>query len=312
MNFLITGGAGFIGSNCVEMLLYYGHKVRVVDNFSTGRIENLAEFIDKIQLINAPLEDFQIARQAVEGIDYIIHLAAIPSVQFSIDDPLRSSESMVSSSISLFKAATEYGGIKGIVQAASAAAYGNNPVLPKKEDMFPEPLSPYAVSKLTQEYYGRVYNYLHGLKVTSLRFFNIYGPKQNPKSSYSGVISIFLSEMLNGKRPLIYGDGSNSRDFVYVDDAVDSIIKACFTERETSEIINIGTGIATSLNSLVKIINNIIGKDLQPEYMPCRQGDILHSLADISKGKSLLAYMPKYNITEGMTKLVDYMTRGKP
>ncbi|NTW05081.1 MAG: NAD-dependent epimerase/dehydratase family protein [Peptococcaceae bacterium] len=177
--------------------------------------------------------------------------------------------------------------------------------------MFPEPLSPYAVSKLAQEYYGRVFNYLYGLKITSLRFFNIYGPKQNPSSNYSGVISIFLAEMLSGKRPVIYGDGNNTRDFVYVDDAVNSIIKACFIERETSEVINIGTGKSTSLNSLVKTINNIIGADLQPKYLPFRQGDILHSLADISKGKSLLTYMPKYTIEEGMTKLIAYLADNK-
>lgn len=308
MNFLITGGAGFIGSNCVEKLLIQGHNVRVVDNLSTGKYANIAEFSNDIEFIEGGIEDYEIARRAVEGIDYIIHLAAIPSVQFSVEDPLKSNESMVTASLSLFKAAVDYGKIKRIVQATSAAAYGDNPRLPKNEDMVPEPLSPYAVAKLSQEYYGRVFGNIYGLQVTSLRFFNVYGPKQDPKSPYSGVISIFLSKILTGQQPTIFGDGRDTRDFVYIDDVLNAIYNGCLVDwTGRSEVINIGTGLQTDINRLIMVLNNINETDIEPNYTEPRAGDILHSVADIARAEKILDYKPRIGIEEGLKLLLDYM-----
>lgn len=308
MNFLITGGAGFIGSNCVEKFLILGHNVRVVDNLSTGKYANIAEFSSGIEFIEGGIEDYEIARCAVEGMDYIIHLAAIPSVQFSVEDPLKSNESMVTASLSLFKAAVDYGKIKRIVQAVSAAAYGDNPRLPKNEDMVPEPLSPYAVAKLSQEYYGRVFGNIYGLQVTSLRFFNVYGPKQDPKSPYSGVISNFLSKILIGQRPTIFGDGSDTRDFVYIDDVLNALYNGCLVDwTGRSEVINIGTGLQTDINRLIIILNNINETDIEPNYTEPRAGDILHSVADIARAKKILDYKPRIGIEEGMKLLMNYM-----
>jgi UDP-glucose 4-epimerase len=307
MNFLVTGGAGFIGSNCVERLAAEGHRIRVADNLSTGKLENLKELMSSIEFIKADIGDMDTARQAVDGMDYIIHLAAIPSVHFSVEDPLKANSSMITATLSLFKAAVDYGKIKRIVQTVSAAAYGDNPILPKKEDMLPEPLSPYAAAKLGQEYYGKVFSNIYGLQVTSLRLFNVYGPKQDPKSPYSGVISQFLSRMLSGQQVTVFGDGNNTRDFVYVGDVVDAIYRACFAKwTGKSEVLNIGTSLQTDLNRLIEIISDILGLHLKPDYVKPRTGDILHSVADISNAKRILGYLPKTSIEEGLAKLVEY------
>ncbi|PKM88839.1 MAG: LPS biosynthesis protein WbpP [Firmicutes bacterium HGW-Firmicutes-12] len=308
MRFLVTGGAGFIGSNCVEYLLDQGHQVRVMDNLSTGKMENLKEFIAKIEFMQASVEDTVAVKEAVQDIDYIIHLAAIPSVQYSVEEPLKANESMITATLTLFKAAVDIGSVKRIVQAASAAAYGDGPELPKRETMLPEPLSPYAAAKLGQEYYGSTFSKVYGLEVTSLRFFNVYGPKQDPRSPYSGVISIFISRMLAKGKPTVFGDGSNTRDFVYVGDVVAGIYQACLAEwTGQSEVINIGTGQQTSLNTLLATINDLLEGNIAAIYTKPRTGDILHSYADISKAQRLLAFQPKLGIREGLEKLIAFV-----
>jgi nucleoside-diphosphate-sugar epimerase len=306
--YLVTGGAGFIGSNIVERLLGNGHKVRVVDNLSTGKFENIREFIDDIEFICGDISDYKTARKAVEGIDYIMHHAALPSVVLSVDDPVGANESIVTSTVNIFKAAVECKSVKRIVQAVSAAAYGNAPELPKREDMLPDPLSPYAVAKLTQEYYAKAFYNVYGLEVLSLRYFNVFGPKQDPKSFYSGVISIFTSQMLAGKGPTIYGDGLTTRDFVYIDNIVDANLMACKCKWPgSSEVINIGCGKSISLNELVAMTNDILEKNLAITYDKPRIGDVLHSVADISKAQNILGYTPKVNVYDGLLKLVQWM-----
>lgn len=282
----------------------------MIDNLSTGKIKNIEEFAKDIEFIQASVEDSEAVKKAVEGMDYIIHLAAIPSVQYSVEDPIKANESMVTATVTLFKAAVDEGGIKRIVQASSAAVYGDGAELPKKETMLPEPLSPYAAAKLGQEYYARVFSHVHGLEITSLRFFNVYGPKQDPKSPYSGVISLFIAKMLSGQPPTVYGDGSNTRDFVYVGDVVAAVYQACLAEwTGKSEIINIGTGRETSLNKLVETINGLIPQRIQAEYTKPKIGDILYSRADISKAQNILGFQPSTDIKEGLAMLVSYVKK---
>jgi len=307
MNVLVTGGAGFIGSHCVEDLLTRGFRVRVLDNLSTGKIENIQGLMDRIEFIEADLENAAAARSAVEGMDYVVHLAAIPSVQFSIREPVKSHQSMLTATLSLFKAAVDYGGIRRIVQAVSAAAYGSSAELPKREDMKPDPLSPYAVAKLAQEYYGKVFYSIYDLQVISLRFFNVYGPRQDPASPYSGVISIFLDRMLDGKPPVVFGDGSQTRDFIHVSDVTAAVRQACLAIWPgRSEVINIGTGRQTSLNQLADTLNKILGTGLKPVFTPDRPGDVHHSLADITKAQKLLDFRPAVDLEEGLRSLVRF------
>ncbi|KNY26823.1 SDR family oxidoreductase [Pseudobacteroides cellulosolvens] len=304
-SYLVTGGAGFIGSNIVEKLVIDGHKVRVVDNLATGKIENINDFINDIEFIKGDLADFIVAKRAVEKMEYIIHQAAIPSVPFSIENPIKANESMVTATVNLFKAAVESGCTKRIVQAVSAAAYGNNPKLPKQEDMLPEPVSPYAAAKLMQEYYARAFYSSYDLEIVSLRYFNVFGPKQDPKSPYSGVVSIFLSKMLRGERPTIFGDGSTSRDFVFVEDIVTANLQALLCKwTGNSEVINIGRGESISLNELVMLFNDILEVNIEPLYESERIGDIKHSIADISKAERILGFKPSESLKYGLRKLI--------
>jgi UDP-glucose 4-epimerase len=229
-------------------------------------------------------------------------------VQYSVEEPLKANESMITATLTLFKTAVDSGNVKRIVQAASAAAYGDDPKLPKRETMLPQPLSPYAAAKLGQEYYGSVFSNVYGLEVTSLRFFNVYGPKQDPRSPYSGVISIFISRMLARKEPHVFGDGRNTRDFVYVGDVVTAIYQACLAEwTGKSEVINIGTGQQTSLNTLLETINGLLHEKIEPLYTEPRAGDILYSYADISKAQRLLGFQPKIGMRDGLDKLIAFM-----
>ncbi len=311
-NYLVTGGAGFIGSNIVERLVKAGHYVRIVDNLSTGKMENIQEFMDNIDFLNGDLSDYDVARKAVEGIEYVFHHSAVPSVQLSIKDPIGVNESIVTATVNLFKAAVDSKSVKRIVQAVSAAAYGDSPELPKREDMLPNPISPYAVAKLTQEYYGKAFYSVYGLEVISLRYFNVFGPKQDPNSFYSGVISIFSSKMLQGIRPVIFGDGLASRDFVYIDNVVDANLLASSCEWPgTSEIINIGCGTSITMNELVHMLNSIIHTELSAIYEQPRVGDIIHSVADISKAEKLLGYKPNVNVYDGLVKLINWFKQNQ-
>ncbi|MCX8130845.1 MAG: SDR family oxidoreductase [Clostridia bacterium] len=308
-SYLVTGGAGFIGSNIVERLLKDGNKVRIVDNLVTGKFDNIREFIDIADFICGDLADYRIAEKAVDGIDYIIHQAAIPSVPRSVKDPIATNESIVTATVNLFKAAVEGKSVKRVVQAASSSAYGDTPTLPKREDMIPNPLSPYAVAKLTQEYYGKAFYNVYGLEVLSLRYFNVFGPKQDPKSFYSAVIPKFISIIMEGKQPTIYGDGETSRDFTYIDNVVEANLSACLCKWPgSSEVMNIGCGERISLNELVVKINSILSTDIIPLYAETRVGDVKHSLADITKAKEILGYDVKVSVDEGLRKLIKWLS----
>jgi len=308
--YLVTGGAGFIGSNIVERLVKAGDSVRVIDNLSTGKLENLQEFMSKIEFINGDLSDYETAQKAVESIDYVFHHAALPSVQLSIKDPVAVNQSIVNSTVNLFKAAVDCKSVKRIVQAVSAAAYGDSPKLPKREDMFPNPISPYAVAKLTQEYYGKAFYNVYGLEVISLRYFNVFGPKQDPNSFYSGVISIFASLMIQGKQPVIFGDGLASRDFVYIDNIVDANMLACSCKWPgSSEIINIGCGGSITMKELITMLNRILNTNITPIYAEPRLGDIIHSVADITKAKNILNYTANVEIYDGLVKLMEWFKK---
>lgn len=308
--YLVTGGAGFIGANCVGYLLNKDCRVRVIDDLSTGKIENIKEYLPYIEFIEADVADKKAVNAATEDMDYILHLAAIPSVQYSIEDPEKANQSMVTATVALLKAAAARKKIKRVVQATSAAAYGDGAELPKKEDMLPAPRSPYAAAKLSQEFYAYAFANAYGLKVHSLRFFNVYGPKQDPSSPYSGVISIFINKIISGESPIIYGDGKNTRDFVHVNDAVRALELACSSPwHGQSEIINIGTGSETSLNQLLDTLNSIAPKRVEAVYQAARSGDVRYSYADISKARSLIGYEPKISIEEGLGNLFEYVAK---
>ncbi len=284
LSFLVTGGAGFIGSNIVERLVQEGHKVRVLDNFSTGRRENLSHLLDKIELIEGDIRDLDTCRKAVEGVDFVLHQAALPSVQRSIEDPLTTFQVNALGTLNILIASKERG-VKRLVYASSSSVYGDNPKLPKREDMQPLPLSPYAVSKLAGENLCRAFYKSYGLSVVSLRYFNVFGPRQDPKSPYSAVIPRFLTALLNGKSPIIYGDGEQTRDFTYVENVVEANISAVFKEGIDGEVFNIACGKGTSVNQLFRLLRELIGaNDIEPTYAPPRVGEVRHSFADISKG----------------------------
>lgn len=307
MKYLVTGGAGFIGSNIVKRLLSYGEYVRVVDNFSTGKMENIERYKDEIDLIIGDLNDLDVARKAVRGIDVIFHEAAVPSVVKSIENPIETNNSTVSTTVNLFTACVKEQNIKRIIQATSSAAYGDTKILPAKEDINPNPLSPYAVAKLTQEYYGKAFFNSFGIEIISLRYFNVFGPNQDTKSLYSAVIPIFVSKILNDENPIIFGSGEISRDFTYVDNVIDANILASKCKWPgNSEVINIGAGERISLDYLVNEINNILGKSIKPIYTDRRVGDIEHSYADITKAKEMLTYTPNVSFEEGLAKFINW------
>ena len=305
MRILITGGAGFIGSNLAEHLLQSKkvEVVRVLDNVATGSIQNIEEFLShpKFEFVQGDIRDYATCQQACNGIQAISHQAALGSVPRSINDPLTSNEVNVTGTLNIFTAAKEEG-IKRIVYAASSSTYGDHPGLPKVEDKIGNPLSPYAVTKYVNELYARVYANLDGLELIGLRYFNIFGPKQNPAGPYAAVIPLFLKAVLNNEPPTINGDGEHSRDFTYVANAVQANELALFTEsiNAINQVYNIACGEQTSLNELFAEIKRIAGSDLAPICGPERKGDVKHSLADITKAKTLLGYQPSVTIKEGM------------
>jgi UDP-N-acetylglucosamine 4-epimerase len=305
MRILITGGAGFIGANLVGHLLQDARvtMVRVLDNLATGSVKNIEEFFSdgRFEFSEGDIRSFEACLQACEGIDLISHQAALGSVPRSINDPLTSNEVNVTGTLNIFTAAKEKG-IKRIVYAASSSTYGDHPDLPKTEDRIGKPLSPYAVTKYVNELYARVYAYLYGLELIGLRYFNIFGPKQNPAGPYAAVIPLFVNAVLNNEPPQINGDGEHSRDFTYVSNAVKANELALFTQNPAAvnQVYNIACGSQTSLNDLFENIKQIAGSDLAPKYGPTRQGDVKHSLADISKAQTLLDYNPSVSVKEGL------------
>jgi UDP-glucose 4-epimerase len=308
LKFLVTGGVGFIGSNIVEELLKRGYSVRILDNFSTGRRENIKEFLTDIELIEGDVRSYHTVAKAVKGVDVILHQAALPSVPRSINDPITTNEVNVGGTLNILDAARECN-VKRVVFASSSSVYGNNPELPKHEGMTPNPLSPYAVSKLTGEHYLRVFNRLYGLETIALRYFNVFGPKQDPDSQYSAVIPKFIKAIKEDRQPVIYGDGTQSRDFTYVANVVEANILAATTlinRDETSCTMNCAIHGQVTLNELVRKINEIIGKNIEPIYSSPRLGDIKHSFAKIDLIKEKINWVPKYPFEKGLRLTIDY------
>ncbi|MFC2093012.1 SDR family oxidoreductase [Bacteroidota bacterium] len=299
MKFLVTGGAGFIGSNIVEELLKKGHSVRVLDNFSTGKRENLGEFKSDIELFEGDIRSYHIVRQAVNGIEVILHQAALPSVPRSINDPITTNEVNVMGTLNILDAAKD-AGVKRIIYASSSSVYGDNPVLPKREDMLPNPLSPYAVSKLAGEKYCHVFSKLYGIETVILRYFNVFGPRQDPNSQYSAVIPKFIKLMSKNQRPTIYGDGTQSRDFTYVANIVKGNLLAATKDVKSGLVMNCANHGQVTLNELVKQINNLLNKNIEPIYADPRPGDIKHSFANIDKIKNSIEFIPRINFVSGL------------
>jgi len=311
MRILVTGGAGFIGSNLVEHLLSKPEVsfVRVLDNLSTGFLSNIEPFESnpKFEFVQGDIRSYETCLQACEGIDGISHQAALGSVPRSINDPLTTNDVNITGTLNMFTAAKEKG-IKRVVYAASSSTYGDHPGLPKVEDKIGNPLSPYAVTKYVNELYAKVYANVYGLPLIGLRYFNVFGPKQNPNGAYAAVIPLFINAVLNNLPPVINGDGEHSRDFTYVANAVQANVRALFTNNPAAinQVYNIAYGEKTSLNELFEGIKEIAGSDLAPQYGPERRGDVKHSLADISKAKELLEYDPQVNIRQGLEKAFEW------
>ncbi|MFH1097888.1 MAG: SDR family oxidoreductase [Candidatus Desantisbacteria bacterium] len=303
--YLITGGAGFIGSNIAARLVKDKEQVRIIDNFSTGKRENIAEFLNGIEVVEADIFNLDAVREAVKGVDFVFHEAALPSVARSVADPIRANEVNITGTLNILVASRD-AGVKRVVYASSSSAYGDTPTLPKKEDMKTSPLSPYAVTKLTGEEYCKVFYSLYGLETVALRYFNVFGPNQDPTSHYSAVIPKFITLMLTGNQPTIYGDGEQSRDFSYIDNVVNANLNATVAVKGIGEAFNIACGERITLNVLCEKLNKILGTDFSPIYADSRQGDVRHSLADISKAQDCLKYFSSINVDKGLELTVEW------
>ena len=303
--YLVTGGAGFIGSNIVKELLKRRQKVRVLDNFATGKRENLFEFKGNpdFELIEGDLRSFHVVRTAVRGMDYILHQGALPSVPRSIHDPLTTNDVNILGTLNILEAAKEFG-VKRVVYASSSSIYGDNQALPKREDMPVQPQSPYALSKYTGERYCQIFTRLYGLETVCLRYFNVFGPNQDPTSQYSAVIPKFIRLMSEAKRPVIYGDGHQSRDFTHAANVVSANLLACTVQGLSGEVLNIACGQRYTLLELVQTINSILGTAIEPLFEKERPGDVNHSLADISRAKEKLGFQIITRFEEGLTELI--------
>ena len=301
--YLVTGGAGFIGSNLTAALVARGETVRVLDNLATGDRGNLADLLDSITLIEGSVADEELIRRAVEGVDYVLHQGALASVPRSIDDPMGTHEANATGTLRLLVAARDEG-VERVVFAASSSAYGDQPALPKVESMAPSPLSPYAASKLAGEYYCQAFTECYGLETVCLRYFNIYGPRQDPESVYAAVIPKFITAMLEGRRPTIFGDGEQSRDFTYIEDCVQANLKACTAPDAPGQCVNVACGSRYTLNDLAALLNQILGTSIEPVYEPARAGDVKHSLADIALAREVLGYEPQFTFEAGLERTV--------
>jgi nucleoside-diphosphate-sugar epimerase len=299
---IITGGAGFIGSNLARALCYE-NEVVVVDNLCTGEIENIIDIMDNVIFIQEDISNLEALRGAFEGGDYVLHQAALPSVQRSVEDPITSNRNNVEGTLNVLVAARDCG-VRRVVSASSSSVYGDSPTLPKVETFQPDPRSPYAVTKLAGEFYCKVFYDIYGLETISLRYFNVIGPGQSPKSQYAAVIPKFVEAIRTGERPEIYGDGEQSRDFIYVENVVIANVLACEVPRASGESINIGSGEPVTLNRLIDDLKEILKSEIEPIYSEPRLGDVRHSLADISLAKELLGYKPRYSFREGLEKML--------
>ena len=303
--FLVTGGAGFIGSNICRQLVADGCFVRVVDNLLTGKKSNLSDVTNKIEFIEADMGDEDVARSAMKGVDIVLHQGALPSVPLSVDDPAATHKHCVDATFTLLLAARD-AGIKRFVYAASSSAYGDTPTLPKIETMLTSPLSPYAVAKMVGEYYAKVFYKVFGLETISLRYFNVFGPYQNPKSQYAAAIPAFVTSILKDESPTIFGDGQQSRDFTYIDNVVGANLLAARVKHTVGEVVNIAGGECVTVNEVIDSINDVLGKDVKPTHTKSRPGDVKHSFADISLAEKTIGYKPMVDFEQGLEKSIDW------
>lgn len=303
--FLVTGGAGFIGSNICKKLVSDGCFVRIVDNLLTGKKSNLIDFIDKIEFIEADMGDKEVARTAMKDIDVVVHQGALPSVPRSVDDPAATHKHCVDATFTLLLAARDEG-IKRFVYASSSSVYGDTPTLPKVETMLPQPLSPYAVGKLVGEYYCSVFYKVFGLETISLRYFNVFGPYQDPTSQYAAAIPAFITAILKDTPPTVFGDGLQTRDFTYVDNIVEANLLAARAEHTTGDVVNIACAEAITVNEIIEIINDTVAKNIEPVYSDPRPGDVKHSLADISAAERLIGFRPIVPFKKGIQLTIDW------
>jgi nucleoside-diphosphate-sugar epimerase len=303
--FLVTGGAGFIGSNIAKTLVSEGCFVRVIDNLLTGKKANLASIIDKVEFLEADMGDEEVARTAMKEVDIVLHQGALPSVPRSVDEPAATHKHCVDATFTLLLAARD-AGVKRFVYAASSSAYGDIPTLPKVETMQPQPLSPYAAAKLVGEYYCTVFYKVFGLETISLRYFNVFGPHQDPTSQYAAAIPAFVTAILKDQPPTVFGDGEQSRDFTYVDNVVEANLLAARVEHTAGEVLNIACGRAITVNEIIDVINDLLGKNIKPIYDAPRPGDVRHSLADITLAKNLIGYKPNVGFKQGLQLAIDW------
>ncbi len=304
--YIVTGGAGFIGSHLTEALVDAGHEVVVIDDLSTGHEHNLAAFRDRIEFVKASITDLDLLMKLFKGTDVVFHQAALASVPRSVADPLASNDVNITGTLKVFLAARDTG-VRRVVYAASSAAYGNTETLPKREDMPASPLSPYAITKYVDELYGRVFTELYQLPTVGLRYFNVFGPRQDPASQYAAVIPLFVTRFLDGQAPLIHGDGGQSRDFTYIENVVQANLKAAAADSRADGLVyNIACGERVTVEEMCLQIRDLIGCDIDPEHGPDRAGDVRHSLADIERARDRLGFDPKVTLSEGLARTVDW------
>ena len=308
--YLVTGGAGFIGSHLSEELVGRGERVRVVDNLVTGKLANLAH-LPSVEFLEGDLAEIDVARRAMEGIDYVLHQAAIPSVPRSVSDPVTSNRANIDATLNVLVAARD-AGVRRVVYAGSSSAYGDTPTLPKHEGMPTNPLSPYALQKLVGEQYLAMFTKLYGLDTVTIRYFNVFGPRQDPSSPYSGVISLFISALVDGRQPTIYGDGGQTRDFTYIANVVDGVLRACHAPGIAGEKMNVATGGRISLNDLLGTLREILGVRTEAIYREGRAGDVRDSQADISRAGRLTGYVPTVDLREGLERTLAWYKSAQP
>jgi UDP-glucose 4-epimerase len=303
--FVVTGGAGFIGSNAILELVRNNNEVIAIDNLSIGNMRNLSKVESKISFVNGDIRNLELLKEYIQGADYILHYAALASVPHSVEDPIAANQNNIDGTLNVLLAACD-AGVKRVIYISSSAVYGNSPAMPKTEDMNPEPLTPYAITKLVGEQYCKIFYDLYGLKTVSLRYFNVFGPHQDQNSQYAAVIPKFISAMLKNEQPTIYGNGEQSRDFIYVQNNVDATLLACSVKAAAGKVFNIAGGKSITLNGLVEILNEILNSEIKPKYAQPRPGDIMHSIAGISPAQKVLGFKPKYDFEYGLEKTIEW------
>jgi nucleoside-diphosphate-sugar epimerase len=307
-HYLVTGGAGFIGSNIAIELVRRGETVRIIDNLATGRKENIESILDRAEFVEGDICDLETIRRAASGVDYVLHQAAIPSVARSVEDPVTTNSANVTGTLNVLLSARD-ARVKRLVFASSSSVYGDSPTLPKEENMPPNPLSPYAASKLIGEYYCKIFQSLFGLETICLRYFNVFGPRQDPTSHYAAVVPIFITSLASGRQPTVYGDGLQSRDFTFVENVIEANLRACAAPKEaTGGVYNVACGERFTLLDLLREIGRILNKKPQPVFEPARPGDVKHSLADISRARESLSFEPRVSFPEGLRRTVEWFT----